>query len=208
LILQGSLLTQRHRKHSAMDSNYTTTHKDDYYEPLDVLRTSERFLYEADNKWKPLDPFSICTRLAHFPDPDHTFQTYAVRRLIAKDISSEVLRSTKLIFLCFHCEKYIVGKVCYSHHIDHCLDDDLFTKKPWELWIPTFWKWTNCGHCFRQEVLAERYDAIPSVSSPLHWARLTRSLIERKQGLAAWLNIAPLKRSTVPLAYEVSLFVA
>ena len=189
-------------------TNYNTAHREDYYEPLDVLRSSERFLYEAGNKWQPMVPFSICTRLAHFPDPDHTFLSYAVLNLIAKDISGEVLHSLKLIFLCFHCEQYIVGKVCYAHHIKQCLDDDLFKKRPWDHYAPSFWKWTNCGHCFRQEVLAERYDAIPSVSSPLHWARLTRSLIRRKQRLAAWLNIAPLKRSTVPLAYEVSLFVA
>ena len=192
-----------------MDSkNNLTAHKEDYYEPLDVLRTPLRFLCVPNNKWTPLEPFSICTRLAHFPAPEITFLSYAVRRLIAKDISSEVLHSKKLIFLCFHCEKYIVGKVCYSHHIIQCLEDDLFTKKLWKLWIPNFWNWTNCGHCYRQEALAERFDAIPSVSSPLHWARLTRALVKRHQKLAAWLNIAPLKRSTVPQAYEVSLFVA
>ena len=192
-----------------MDSTKNSSvHKEDYYEPLDVLRTPLRFLCVANNKWTPLEPFSVCARLAHFPAPEITFLFYADRRLIAKDISSEVLHSKKLIFLCFHCEKFIVGKVCYSHHINQCLEDDLFTKKLWKLWIPNFWKWTNCGHCFRQEVLAERFDAIPSVSSPLHWARLTRALVKRHQKLEAWLNIAPLKRSTVPQAYEISLFVA
>ena len=192
-----------------MDSkNNLAAHKEDYLEPLDALQTPLRFLCVPNNKWAPLEPYSKCTRLAHFPAPDITFLSYANIRLIAKDISSEVLHSKKLIFLCFHCEKYIVGKVCYSHHIIQCLEDDLFTKKLWKLWIPNFWNWTNCGHCYRQEVLAERFDAIPSVSSPLHWARLTRALVKRNQKLAAWLNIASLKRSTVPQAYEISLYVA
>ncbi len=112
-----------------MDStNNSSAHKEDYYEPLDVLRTPLRFLCVANNKWTPLEPFTICTRLAHFPAPEITFLSYGVRRLLAEDISSEVLHSKKLIYLCFHCEKYIVGKACYSHHIIQCHEDELFTK--------------------------------------------------------------------------------
>ena len=181
---------------------------EDCFEPLDMLQTPLRFLCVPNNEWTPVEPFSKCTRLSHFPAPDITFLSYANIRLIAKDISSEVLHSKKLIFLCFRCEKYIVGKVCYSHHIVQCREDDLFKKTPWKLWIPTYWNWINCGHCFRQEALAEKFNAAPSVSSPLHWARLTRALVHRHQKLAAWLNIAPLKRSTIPQAHEVSLFIA
>jgi hypothetical protein len=188
--------------HSREETPQTELH------PLEVLSSPERFLHGTQKEWQSvLHPIS-CTRLVRFPCPDTNFLTGSVRIMIATDIRDEVLHSAKTVYLCFHCETYSVGKVCYSHHIRQCLSADLFTRLSHPHLAPAFWKWCNCGHCFRQEILSEWHDRIPGVSSLLHWARLLRLLIWRRGKLAPWLNIGSLKSSSIPLAYEISLFVS
>jgi hypothetical protein len=176
--------------------------------PFEILCSPERFRFGTLRNWKSVLHHVCCTRLVRFPDPDFTFLTYSIQTMIATDIRDEVLYSAKTIYICFRCELFSVGKVCYSHHIRQCLCADIFTELPHSHLAPSAWNWSNCGHCFRQEVLSEWHDKIPGVSSPLHWARLLRLLIWRRSKLAPWLNVGSLRNSPIPFAYEISLFVS
>ena len=180
----------------------------DPLQPLDILYSSEQHKYGGQHNWQSVYHPISCTRLVRFPCPDHAFLPRTIRKMIAQDIRQEVLHSAKLIYLCFRCSTFTVGKVWYAHHIRQCINADLFTRLPHSHFAPEFWKWANCGHCFRQEVLAERHRFIPSVRAPLHWARLLRLLAWRRHKLAPLLNTGKRRDLAFPLAYEISLFVA
>jgi hypothetical protein len=180
----------------------------DPLQPLNILCSPDRHKYGNQTDWQSVYHPISCTRLVRFPCPDNAFLPCHVRGMIAQDISQEVLHSAKLIYLCFRCSTFTVGKICYAHHIKECLYHDLFKRLPHAHSAPDFWKWANCGHCFRQEVLAERFHYIPSVCAPLHWARLLRSLAIRRHRLAPLLNSKKRSVDAFPLAYEISLFLA
>jgi hypothetical protein len=167
-----------------------------------------RHQYGNQRNWQSVYHPISCTRLVRFPCPDNAFLACTIRNMIAQDIMQEVLHSAKLIYLCFRCSTFTVGKTCYAHHIRQCIYADLFTRLQPSHFAPDFWKWANCGHCFRQEVLAERYRYIPSVSAPLQWARLLRLLAWRRHKLSPLLNTGKRCDIAFPLAYEISFFVA
>jgi hypothetical protein len=176
--------------------------------PFEILSSPERFRIGTRSNWKSATPQVCCSRLVKFPNPDATFLPSWILALIATNIRDEILYSTKFVYLCFRCESFSIGKVCYSHHIRQCSCASIFTKPPHSHHAPSFWNWSNCGDCFRQEVLSEWHSKIPGVSSPLHWARLLRLLVWRRQNLAHWLNAGSPRSSPIPLTYEVSLYVS
>jgi len=194
--------TESDSRHSREEPQRNGSH------PFDILSSPERFRIGTRSSWKSAFDQVCCTRLVRFPNPDVTFLPSWILTMIATHIRDEVLYSARIVYLCFRCEEFSIGKICYSHHIKQCSRASLFTELPRSHLAPSFWNWSNCGDCFRQEVLSAWHNKIPGVSSPLHWARLLRLLVWRRQNLAHWLNVGSPRSSTIPLAYEISLFVS
>ena len=108
------------------------------------------------------------------------------RLQIYLDVSMEVARDRQMVFFCFVCEHFVIGRTCYTHHTKFCIKDHPHSRDSLSLQAPPFWRWLNCGFCFSQEVLAKRYEHVPHVCHVLRWSRFVRGLIRRLVVLAPW----------------------
>ena len=122
------------------------------------------------------------------------------RLSIYLEVSTEVVKSSRIVFVCYSCNQFIVGKTCYSHHILVCKGTE--GEQNWNP-APHHWLWANCGLCFRQEILAKRYDNIPYISSLIHWARMASRFVLKYVNLAKWRCASSVPCKSIPSANEV-----
>ena len=112
--------------------------------------------------------------------------TRSDRLVAASHLCVEIAQSTQIVFHCFHCQKFLVGFLCYHHHTRSCLNSDFAPIGQWaslrerRFMAPSAWCWADCDYCIRQEVLATRYHKIRYVSAVMHWARFWTGLFLRK----------------------------
>jgi hypothetical protein len=139
---------------------------------------------------RSLPPFIRCVRMPH------SVTTRSDRLVAASHLCVEIAQSTQFVFHCFHCQKFILGFLCYHHHTRSCLNADLAPIAQWaslrerRFAAPSTWQWADCDYCIRQEVLAARYHRIRYVSTVIHWARFLTGLVLRRIRHAPLLNSA------------------
>ena len=115
------------------------------------------------------------------------------------DINIEISRDTQMVFFCFNCEYFVIGRSCFTHHTKLCLRGHQLRCDPLSHRAPAFWRWLNCGSCFSQEVLARRFDNISYVSHVLHWIRFVIGLFQRTVRRAPWACAARRPCLSLPL---------
>ena len=152
----------------------------------------EEILADVLDGWDPdPPPFSCCWRV---PYPAVSRKD---RLAAAVHLCLEIAQSKRIVFLCFLCQSYTVGYICYQHHIKTCLNMELVPVAQYEalrerqFFAPASWQWADCAHCIRQEVLAARHNSIRPISAVLHWARLLVKLVLRKVKLAPLFCSSP-----------------
>ena len=125
-------------------------------------------------------PFDRCFRMPY------DVLTRSDRLVAASHLCVEIAQSEQFVFHCFHCQKFILGYLCYHHHIRTCLNAEIAPIAQWvalrerRFDAPPSWRWVDCDYCIRQEVLATRYHKIRYVSAVMHWARFWTGLFLRK----------------------------
>ena len=129
--------------------------------------------------------------------PEFNNLTREDRQDIYLEISTEIVKSSRYVFVRYSRNQFIIGKTCYSHHILVCKGTD--GERSWNP-APQHWLWANCGLCFRQEILAKRHEHIPNVSVIIHWARLTSRLVLKSVDLSKWRCTAKTPEDYIPLS--------
>ena len=156
----------------------------------------------------PLHPHTgfAALRSQGLPSPDIRMPGPISRQLsredrlqIYLDICFEASRDRQTVFICFVCEHFIVGRTCFIHHTKLCLHGHQHRRNPLPLSVPMFWRWLNCGYCFRQEVLASQGDHVPDVCHVMQWTRLVCRMAHRWAELSRWRCVSRRPGHYLPL---------
>ena len=112
----------------------------------------------------------------------------------------------KYVYVCYFCNKYMVGGMCFSHHTIACARNHSY-----HWWLPPMpaahsFRWLNCDRCIRQAVFAACHHLLPQAKLTVHWARLVSKFILRQQQLSAWRCATVNTCAAVPLEAPILAF--
>jgi hypothetical protein len=112
----------------------------------------------------------------------------------------------KYVYVCYFCNKFMVGGMCFSHHTIACARNHSY-----HWWLPPkppaySYRWLNCDLCARQAIFATCHHLIHQAKLTVHWARLVAKSILRQQQLAAWRCAAASTEAAVPLETQILAF--
>ena len=94
-----------------------------------------------------------------------------------------------LVFCCFNCGRFVLGRKCYVHHVKDCCQFGSprlhYSNSPWrKTGSNRNHRWINCGRCMTLQNIAGKYSCFvfkitPRLTAPLLWARFFCLLVQR-----------------------------
>ena len=97
--------------------------------------------------------------------------------------------SKMLVYCCFNCGHFVLGKKCHVHHVKDCCQfsspSSHCYNSPWpRTGSNCSHRWVNCGRCMTQQNLAGKYNSFivkltPLLTAPLLWTRFLCLLLQK-----------------------------